>query len=70
MRSYDDYQGITEMLLGSPVATPKPAPKWTLTPRGMLHYNGRGVADMRLKAGREQADFVLKALNDAEEKRQ
>jgi len=51
------------------VATPKPAPKWVLTPRGMLLYNGRPVADMRLKVGREQADFMLAALNAAEEKR-
>ncbi len=45
------------------------APKWTLTPRGMLMYDNKPVADMRYKAAKDQTGFILTALNYMEEKR-
>ena len=48
---------------------PTLAPKWTLTPRGMLMYDNKPVADMRYKAAKDQTGFILTALNYMEEKR-
>jgi hypothetical protein len=45
------------------------APKWTLTPLGMLMYDNKPVADMRYKAAQDQTGFILTALNYMEEKR-
>ena len=44
------------------------APLWTANERGHLLYCGRVVADMRYANARGRTPFILKALNDAEEK--
>ena len=44
------------------------APLWTVNERGHLFYCGRVVADMRYANARGRTPFILKALNDAEEK--
>ena len=46
----------------------KPKPLWTANKRGHLFYRGRVVADMRYANARDRVGFILKALNDAEEK--
>jgi hypothetical protein len=43
--------------------------RWTVTPHGHLLRDGKPVADIRYKAAKEQIQFVLEALNAAEEKR-
>lgn len=43
--------------------------KWTVTPRGHLLRDGCPVADLRYKGARDQIQFILAALNAAEEKR-
>lgn len=50
-------------------ATPKRAPRWTATPRGHLMYDDLPVADLRYSAARTRIEFILAALNAAEEKR-
>lgn len=50
-----------------PFCQPKPASKWTVTPMGMLMYDGYAIGDLRNR-GMDRIQFILAALNAAEEK--
>jgi hypothetical protein len=66
LQQYNDFLGLTEML--QPPCQSKRAPRWTATPKGHLMYDDRPVADLRYSAARGRVQFILNALNAAEEK--
>lgn len=49
-----------------PLAVAPSAPLWTITPLGMLMYDGWAIGDLRNR-GLDMKAFILAALNAAEE---